>query len=246
MANTITFEPMFEDLQMDDAAKIELQESFDKAVVKKTTELMEEYVETQVNERVEVLEEEYKEKVENLTESLDGYLDQVVEDFIAENAPSYEAQIDEEKTKSLLEMFDTMLTVAGVEMLKINEAKDTDEEENTEDKDKTIAQNESKIDDMAQKLVEARREADKYLQAGVIKEISEGLTVLETAKFEKLSEMVAFDRNPSYLDKLETIKESILDNRTEEFQDKIELPTAAFRQPEKVSSKDALDFSKYV
>ena len=240
----VTLEPMFEAMDIEDAQKVELQETFETAVVKKTTELMEEYVETQVNERVETLEEEYKEKVEGLTESLDGYLDQVVEDFVAENAPVYDNQIEDAKATKLLEMFDTMLTVAGVEMLKINEEKE--EEEDEEDAEKKVKDAEDKVDEMAEKLVAARREADKYLKAGVIKEIAEGLTVLESAKFEKLAEMVSFDRNPAYINKLEAIKETILDNRTEDFKESIELPDAAFRQPEKVSSKDALDFSKYV
>ena len=206
---------------------------------------METFVEKEVNEKVEVLEEEYKEKVESLTESLDGYLDTVVEDFVEKNAPMYEAQIAEEKTKTLLEMFDSMLTVVGADMLTIQEAKDTRDED--ADLSIQLTESEDKISDIAEKLVESKREADKFLKLGIISELSEGLTILEKTKFEKLAEIAPFDRTPSYVEKLETIKEQILSSRAEDFNEApAALPDTAFKQPEKVSSKDALDYTKYL
>jgi len=241
----IKLEPMFESMDIEKEEKIALQEAFEDAVLKKTTELMEEYVEKEVNERTEKLEEEYKEKVEFLTESLDGYLDSVVEDFIAENSETYEAQIADEKAKTLLEMFDNMVRVVGVDLLTIQEAKQLNEDENSIEA--KLERAEEKISDLADKLVESKREADKYLQAGIVAELSEGLTILEKSKFEKLSDLVPFDRSPEYVEKLETIKESIISARAEDFEDTpATLPDAAFKQPEKVSADDALDFSKYV
>jgi len=236
---------LFESMNIEKDQKLALQESFDKAVLKKTTELLDEHVDAKVAEKVEILESEYKEKVEGLTESLDGYLDTVVEDFVADNAPMYEAQIADEKAATLLEMFDKMATVAGVDMLTIQEAKkDEDAEADLEAK---LEESNDKVSEMAEKLVEAKREADKYLAAGLMAEVAKGLTVLETAKFEKLSEMVAFDRSAAYLEKLETIKESILDNRAEDFvAEKAELPAGAFKHPEKVDAASAMDFSRYV
>jgi len=241
----VTFEPMFESMDIELEQKVALQEAFETAVLKKTTDLMEEYVEKEVAEKVVVLEEEYKEKVEGLTESLDGYLDTVVEDFIAENAPSYEAQIADEKASSILETFDKMVEILGVDMLRIQEAKE--EEDDAEDKDKKLEDKDEKISELAEKLVEAKREADKYLKAGIIAETALGLTILEKAKFEKVADLIAFDRDASYVEKLELVKEGILDSRDDSFEvPAAELPANAFKQPETVDAKSAMDYSKYL
>ena len=234
--------PLFESMDIDAEMKAELSEAFETAVLEQVTEKMDEYVDTKITEETLRLEEEYKEKTEYLTEALDGYLDTVVEEFIEENAPVFEAQIDEEKTKTLLEAFDTMVKVLGVDMLTIQEAKDQSSSETK------IEELTEEVTDMADRLIEAKREADKYLKLGLIAEMKEGLTVLEGEKFEKLSEMVEFSRDPSYVEKLETLKESITSSRGEDFQmdEDANLPDVAFKQPETPSVKDALDFSKYV
>jgi hypothetical protein len=242
-------EQLFESLNIDinEETKAKLTEAFDRAVMSKTVELMDEHVETRVAEEKEKLEEEYQEKVEDLENSLDGYLQSVVEEFIEENKPVYEAQINEEKAIALLEMFDKMLKVAGIEMLDINEAHTEYHEEN--DVENKLARMEEKYDELAEKLVEARKEADKYLKAGVILEMKQDLTMLEAEKFEKLAEMVTFTRDESFVESLETIKESIIDQRKED--DKIDesidakLPETAYVQ-KKVDTKKATDFSAYI
>jgi len=242
-----TVNELFESMDIEKEEKVALTEAFDKAVLKKTTELLDEHVETLVEEKVEVIKEEYEEKVENLTESLDGYLDTVVTDFIAENAPSYESQISEEKTKTLLEMFDNMLTVVGIDMVKIQEAKEEQIQEDYENSaEYKVTKLDEKVSDLAEKLVESKREADKYLKAGIVSETAQGLTILETAKFEKLAEMINFTRDSSYLEKLDQIKEQITSSRSEDFNAPAELPQAAFKQPTKVDSKSAMDYSKYI
>ena len=241
-------EKLFEAMDIAEDQKVALQESFDKAVLKETTKLIDEHVENIVAEKVQLIEEEYKEKVSLLEDSLDGYLDTVVEEFVTENAPIYEAQIAEEKTKTLLGLFDQMVEVAGVDMMSIEEAKEIrDEEDFNESAEGQLDVLKANMADMADKLVEAKREADKFLQSGLIKEVSEGLTVLETSKFEKLAEMVQFERTPTYLEKLETIKESIIDSRSEDFSvGEPSLPQAAFKKDPEVDPASAMDFGKYI
>jgi hypothetical protein len=240
MANT-KFNPLFESMDVDLETKVELQESFDQVVLNEVTKRMDEYVEERLTEEKQRLEEEYKEHKEFLVESLDGYMDTIVEEFIQENAPEYERQIDEAKTKTLLSLFDNMVRVAGVDMMTIAEAKDNSRAE------KKIEQLQEDAAQLADKLVEARKEADKYLKAGLIAEMAQDLTILEAEKFEKLAEMVEFTRNPSYVRSLETIKESIVDNRSEDFKmDESTLPKTAFKHPETPSVEDALDFSAYL
>jgi len=242
-------EQLFESLDIDlnEETKTKLAESFDKAVMSRTVELMDSHVETKVNEAREVLEEEYQEKIENLEDSLDGYLQSVVEEFVEENQPVYESQIQEEKAKTLLEMFDSMLKVAGVTMLDINESHSEYHDEN--DASAKLERMEEKYNDLSEKLVESRREADKYLKGGVILEMTEGLSMLEKEKFEKLAEMVTFTKDESFVTSLETIKESIIDQRKDK--DKMDesfdgkLPETAYVE-KKVDLKKATDFSAYI
>ncbi len=249
---SIKLEPMFESMAIDSEQKIALQESFDKAVMQKTTDMLESYVEEKVNSRVEILEEEYSEKISLLEDSLDGYLSTVVEDFYIKNAPSYDSQISEEKVKTLLEMFDKIIKVAGVEMTDILEAKEIKDRDDLESTPLYIA--EERVEDLSEKLttttnklIEARREADKYLQSGLVNEMKEDLTILEGEKFEKLASLVPFERSASYMSKLETLKETIVGSRVEDFTKigETPLPRNAFR-PVAVDAKQAMDFSKYV
>ena len=75
--------------------------------------------------------------------------------------------------------------------------------------------------------------------------MTEGLTILEAAKFEKLAEMVNFERTPAFMDKLEVIKEQIVSVRADDFVPS-DLPAGAFKAPELVDVKSATDFSKYI
>ena len=240
--------PLFESMDVEQETKVALQESFDKAVLVKTTDMMESYVEEKITEKEEILKEEYAEKVTLLESSLDGYLDTVVEEFIQENAPSYEAQIQDEKSKALLEMFDNMLNVVGIDMLTIQEGKDArDDEALQESAEYKVDELTEKVAEMADRVVEAKREADKYLKSGLINELKDGLSMLEGEKFEKIAGLVPFDRTSAYLGNLETLKESIVSSRSAELKEVqgAELPGTAFKSTV-VDSKDAMDFSRFV
>jgi len=233
--------PIFESLDVDAELKAQLTEAFDQAVLETVTEKLDEYVETKLEEKTQELEEEFKQKEEYLVEALDGYLDTVVEEFIEENAPMYEAEIEQEKVKTLLGLFDKMVHVAGVDMMSIAEAK---EENSLETEVETLKE---EIQKLTEKVISNKREADTYLKTGLIQELGEGLTVLEKEKFQKLAEMVEFSRDPSYVEKLETIKESIIDSRDEDFQmdEEIQLPKEAFKGIE-ADSKKVFDFGQYI
>ncbi len=252
------FEPLFEGMTISLEEKTALQEAFDLAVVKKTTDMIGESNEKYLVEAEEKINEEYSEKLTILESSLDGYLETVVDDFIKENSSEYEAQIAEEKVKTLLEMFDNMINVVGMDMLHIKESKETrdlDEAYNSDEEvqARKISHLEETVADLADKLVERTRESDKYLKTGIVNETAEGLTILESAKFDKLADMVPFEKDASYLEKLETIKESIISSRAEDFSAEPQfkntgtpLPATAFKQPEEVNAKDALNYSKYL
>jgi len=240
---------LFESLNIDDKTKAELTEAFDKAVMAKSVELMESHVQEKIEEARAELEEEYQEKVEDLEETLDGYLTSVVEEFVAENEVKHERIIEESKTEKLLEMFDSMIKVVGVEMLEIQEAKT--EKEIMEDEnslENRLARLEDKLTEKEHELIEAKKEATQYLKAGVIAEISEGLTISEKEKFETLAEMIEFSKDEKYVNALETIKENLISNRADNFNESAEaakLPGVAYKS-EEVDVAAAIDFSKYV
>lgn len=245
---------LFESLDINDEMKANLSEAFDKAVLAKSVEMMESHVEEKVNEAREVLEEEYAEKVEDLENTLDGYMTSVVEEFVAQNEQTFEAEIQDEKAKKLLEMFDAMLTVAGVKLTDINEARsERDIREDEHSIENQLARTAEKLAEKESALAEARRESNKYLKAGIIAEVKEGLSVVEASKFEKLAEMVSFERSASYVDALDTIKESIIDSRDESYVElgesvatgKTKLPASAYKA-DVVDVKAATDFSSYI
>jgi len=242
---------LFESLDINDDKKTQLTEAFDKAVLAKSVELMEDHVETKVNEAKVVLEEEFAEKVEVLEDTLDGYMTSVVEEFVAENAASYEAQISDEKAKKLLEMFDSMAKVVGVTMLDINESRserDIREDENS--LENKVSKLDKRLSEKEGELHESRKEADKYLKSGVIAETKLGLTMIEGEKFEKLAEMVTFSRDEKYITALDTVKDSIVESRADDFSvsdtlAESTLPTDSFKSG-KVDVAAATDFSKYI
>ena len=244
---------LFESLEINDEMKAQLSESFDKAVMAKSVEMMDEHVETKVAEKAELLEEEYAEKVENLEDTLDGYMTSVVEEFVAQNAPMYEAEILDEKAKKLLEMFDAMMVIGGVTLTDISEARsERDIKEDADSIENQLDRATSRLAEKESDLAEARRESDKYLKAGIIAETAKGLTLVESDKFEKLSEMITFERSEGYVSALETLKESIVDSRSETFVSVDEsiatgdaLPKSAYKS-EVVDVKAATDFSQYV
>jgi len=234
---------LFEGMDLPAEKVSQLTEAFDKAVVAKSVTMLDEHVEKMVAEKEEILKEAYDEKIENLESTLSGYMDSVVEEFVAENAPSYQAQITDEKAKKLLEMFDTMVTLTGVDMLKIQEAKSIDDESGIEYK---VQKLEEKVADQQDDLIEARSEADKFLKSGLIAEMKADLTLVEGEKFEKLAEMVTFGRNEKYSQALDTIVESIKDNREDSFNEsEVNLPKNAFVKKE-IDIKSVMDHSQYV
>ena len=52
-------------------------------------------------------------------------------------------------------------------------------------------------------------ENSNLIQLGVIYDLKEGLSLVESEKFDKLAKLVEFTKDQTYVEKLNTIKESI-------------------------------------
>lgn len=107
-----------------------------------------EAVDTKVKEEVESLFEsrldEAKKEIElELSERLDEYLNQIVTDWADSNSLVMESEIKQSKLDALIEGFEAMLIAGGIDVLRIQEAKEEIEDE--EDEDELDDENECKM-----------------------------------------------------------------------------------------------------
>jgi hypothetical protein len=203
----------------------ELKESltvqFNEAVELKANEVALERIEEEIDslsekseEHIKLLKEESDADLEatktELLDSIDKYLERVVEEFVTEAKESLDESIKSEKTDLIIEAFDTMLIAAGVEVSKIVEAKE--DESTTSELEESIA----KYDTLVDENISLKEENDNLIKMGIVQEIKGGLSIVESEKFEKLAELVEFSKDSDYLEKLETIKESVKTSKSED------------------------------
>lgn len=163
---------------------------------------------TELNESKEKEVEEYK---ESLVEALDGYLEIVVEEFLKENKIAIETEIEAEKSKAIVEAFETILVTAGVDVARIVEAKKEAEVEDEINEGKQVEELEARFNKVLDENKALRAKNDEMLKLGLKSELSEGLSMVQKDKFMKLAEIVEMDSDKAkYLKKLEAIRESVM------------------------------------
>lgn len=189
-----------------DELKAELEASFNEAVGLKAVELSEKKV-----AELDKLSEEFKKELETqneeaqkeLLETVNDYLEKVVDDFVSEASDSLSESITQEKADLMLEAFDAMLVAGGVEVSKIHEAKIDDSlEAKLEEKTK-------KYDELMAESISKEKEINNLLKIGLINEMKEGLTIVESNRFEDLAELIEFSKSEEYKTKLEKLRESV-------------------------------------
>lgn len=205
--------------------KESLQAQFNEAVETKAQEIADARIEKEINdlnekseeytnllnekseEHIQFLDEkanEYVEmKQEEMVESLDKYLELVVEEFVSEAKDALDESIKSEKADMMLEGFEAMLIAGGIEVSKIVEAKDNSSVEHK------LSEKIEKIDSLVDENITLKEENETLIKMGLISEMAEGLSIVESEKFKKLAELVEFTRDESFAEKLETIKESV-------------------------------------
>lgn len=196
--------------ELKDALEVQFNEAVEAKAVVTAEERIEEAVEA-LNEKseqhIDFLNEKAEKYVEmkqaEMVESLDKYLDRVVSEFLSEAKEALDESIKSEKADMVIEAFDAMLTATGVEVAKIVEAK----EETSLEKD--LAESVAKYDELVEEVIALEEQNDTLIKMGVIAEMKEGLSIVESEKFVKLAGLVEFTKDESYATKLETIKESV-------------------------------------
>ena len=192
--------------EANEAHDVALQE----ALEAKTVEI-EEKADSYIVEALEAKTVEIEEKAELFTqaklaeinESLDLFLEKVVEEFITESKEKLNESLKAEKADMIIESFEAMLTMGAIDVMKIAEAKDQSYA------DSKLSESVDKYDALMADFLSLKKENTELAKAGIIAEMKEGLSLVESKKFETLAGFVPFSRDEKYASDLEVIKEQV-------------------------------------
>lgn len=143
------------------------------------------------------------EKLAEVNESLDLFLDKVVEEFVTESKAKLNESLKAEKADMIIEAFESMLTAGSIDVMKIAEAKDATYS------DAKLTESIEKYDALMVENLSLKKENTELAKCGIISEMKEGLSLVESQKFEKLASVVPFSRDAKYAEDLEMIKEQV-------------------------------------
>lgn len=184
-----------------------IQMQFNEAVISKAKELAEEFITESLETKTVELEEKAKEyiaeSIKEINESLELFMDKVVEEFIAESKSKLDESLKSAKADMIIEAYEAMIVAGSLNVAKIVESKD---ESSVEAK---LAENMDKYNKLMVEHLELKKEKDTLIKTGVIMEMKEGLSLVESKKFERLAEMVPFTQDEKFIERLEVIKESV-------------------------------------
>ena len=181
------------------------------------TQIFETAVVSSVNmklaEMAEQAEEEYAEEMQNIEEGLttkiDEYLDYVVEQWMEENRLAVESGLRSEVTENFL---------SGLRNLFAENWIDIPEEkvEVVEELAGEVEHLTASLDEEMQKNIELKKQVEKFEREIAFVDVSEGLTEMQIAKFESLAEAVDYENAESYKERLETIRTSFFESRSQD------------------------------
>ena len=175
----------------------------------KATTIYEAAVMTRVNAEVARIEEEFNTKLqeateqvkEGLVEQVDGYLDYVVEQWIAQN----EIALEHGMKSEILEGF-----VSGLKGLFEEHYIDIPEEkfDVLGSLEEQVEQLEAKLNEQVAANVELNKTVGTMKRSEIVAEAAEGLTDTEVEKFTGLAEELSYEDEQSFKTKVQTIREN--------------------------------------
>jgi hypothetical protein len=196
------------DVSADVAALINGEELTEEFKTKAAT-IFEAAVVNRVKQEVAKLEEEYaallikesEEIAEGLIEKVDGYLDYVVEQWIAQN----ELALEHGMKSEILEGF-----VAGLKGLFEEHYIDIPEEkfDVVGVMESTIEELETKLNEQVAANVELNKTVGEMKRSEIVETACEGLSDTEVEKFKGLAEELAYEDVETFTTKVQTIRES--------------------------------------
>lgn len=197
--------------QFNEAVEAKAKEIADLAIEERSKEV-EDKANDYITEALEIKTTELEEKMDKFTaetmnemnESMKLFMDKVVEEFAIENEARLTESLKADKSDMIIEAFEAMITAGSMELVKIAEAKDASEAETK------LAESIAKYDALMVENLEIKKENTDLIKTGIIAEMKEGLSLVESKKFEKMAVMIPFTRDEKFTEQLEVIKESVI------------------------------------
>jgi hypothetical protein len=196
------------DVSEDVAALINGEELSEEFKTKAAT-IFEAAVVTRVKHEVAKLEEEFESKLaeqvesfkEGLVEKVDGYLNYMVEQWIADNELALESGIKSEIMEDFMEKIKVAFQESYIEIPE-------DRFDVLADMEEKLQSIESKLDETVAKNVELTKVINESARQTTIDAYVKGMADTEVEKFKSLAEELAYDDEESFKSKLQTIREN--------------------------------------
>ena len=198
----------------DDVAALVNGEDLTEEFKAKAATIFEAAIVNRVKAEVAKLEEEFEAKLEEaaaknqegLVEKVDGYLNYVVETWIAQN----EIALERGMKSDILENF-----VSGLKDLFVESWIDVPEEKYDvlADMETQVSELQAKLDEQLAANVEMNKVIAEQARVDIIKDACNGLTDTEVEKFTGLAEELAYEDAESFATKVQTIRENYFTNK---------------------------------
>ena len=188
--------------QIQESFELKVQTEVEKRLEEKVQEL-EEAQEVKLQE-LESLAEEWGEQVSaEMLENVNDYLTLVVKNWISENQSKLDAMVEGKRVEAMSEGLKALMVTSGVTMTEIEEAiaEEIQQRENIK----------NELNTLAEKVISLEKARDELAKMGLFKELTEGLTIPQVEKMERLAENITFDFNSSdsYVQQITDLKESL-------------------------------------
>jgi len=219
-----------------DSLKNELEAQFNEAVEIKSTEIATAIIDQKEAELTEALNtkydakfEEYKKKID---EQVDSFITATVENLVSESLNYMKQDLDNAKVEALKEAFDALVVTAGTDIAKIH----ANLVESTKAVDEDLNK---KYNALYEKFNALKEENAKIIKLGFLNEMSADLSLVEKEKFNKMAELIPFEKTSSYKNKIELVKTQVKGSKMKEYLSEAEVSADK-------KSDSSIDYKRFV
>ena len=219
-----------------DSLKNELEAQFNEAVEIKSTEIATAIIDQKETELTEALNtkynakfEEYKQKID---EQVDSFITATVEKLVSESLEYMKNDLDNAKVEALKEAFDTLVVTAGTDIAKIH----ANLVESTKVGDEDLSK---KYNELYEKFNDLKKENANIIKLGFLNEMSADLSLVEKEKFNKMAELIPFEKTSSYKNKIELVKTQVKGSKMKEYLNEAEVSADK-------KSDSSIDYKRFV
>ena len=219
-----------------DSLKNELEAQFNEAVEIKSTEIATAIIDQKETELTEALNnkydakfEEYKQKID---EQVDSFITATVEKLVSESLKYMKQDLDNAKVEAVKEAFDTLVVTAGTDLAKIH----ANLVESTKVEDEDLSK---KYNELYEKFNDLKKENANIIKLGFLNEMSADLSLVEKEKFNKMAELIPFEKTSSYKNKIELVKTQVKGSKMKEYLNEAEVSADK-------KSDSSIDYKRFV